>query len=92
MITLSHVQVDEISANCHEFYTGRTADETEKLRNSTMPRKVQIILDECAYCPIVEECKRLGTMINLDGDRIFLDGIFGGMTKAERKAEWEAGQ
>ncbi len=57
----------------------------DKWRMSTMERKQQEFKALCAECPVQVDCLRQGQWVNMDNDRVYLDGIFGGLTQSERK-------
>lgn len=64
-------------------------DKRDKWRMTGMESKVEGFIDSfCSRCPnrLAEFCEAQGSWVNLDGQRVFLDGIFGGYTRAEREA------
>ena len=74
---------------CHPAANGQDPTRLEKRRTSTMESKVEAYIDEfCSKCPNrqAEFCESQGWWRNFDGNIVFLEGIFGGYTEAERKA------
>jgi Transcription factor WhiB len=77
--------------NCHPSHPARKAEGMdlpmiEALVYSNLASKVERVKSWCESCPKRAECRRQGTWINEDGKRVFGEGIFGGLTQAERKA------
>lgn len=78
--------------NCHPEHPSRKAEGLtlvmiDSLVSSTLASKVERVKGWCADCPIKAKCRKQGTWINEDGKRVFGEGIFGGLTQAERKAQ-----
>jgi hypothetical protein len=78
-----------ITIPCHPSALGKTIQEIDKWRTSGMERKqAEFIAQACDNCPldVKRACVKQGTYINLDNERIFCDGIFGGLTEASRRS------
>lgn len=76
--------------NCHPTHPARMAEgldirAIDGLVSSTLASKVERVKGWCESCPIKSECRKQGTWINEDNKRVFGEGIFGGLTQAERK-------
>ena len=74
-----------LNPNCTPAATGLTIEFIDKWRMSGMERKQAEFKALCADCPIQRDCLRQGQYVNMDNERMYLDGIFGGLTAAERK-------
>jgi hypothetical protein len=77
--------------NCHPEHPARKAEgltivQIDGLVSSSLASKVERVKGWCEACPGRMACRRQGTWINEDGKRVFGEGIFGGLTQAERKA------
>jgi hypothetical protein len=75
------------TAPCSPAASGLPQEKIDKWRTSGMENKVEGFIDSfCSACPnrLAEFCEAQGSWTNLDGQRVFLDGIFGGYTQAER--------
>lgn len=70
---------------CSPESTGLDIQAIDKWRMSGMERKIAGFKALCADCPISADCLRQGQFVNMDNDRVYLDGIFGGLTQSERK-------
>lgn len=74
---------------CSPEATGLPIETLDKWRCTTMPRKIDKWTgDFCSACPnrVAAFCESQGWWTNLDGNLVFLDGIFGGYTQSEREA------
>ncbi len=74
-----------ITPLCHPSVLNMPIEQIDKWRMSGMERKITEFKALCVECPISGDCLRQGQFVNMDNDRIYLDGIFGGLTAAERK-------
>lgn len=70
---------------CTPDALGMKIEKIDKWRMSGMERKQAEFKALCAECPAQVECAKQGQWTNLDGERVYLDGIFGGLTDNERK-------
>jgi hypothetical protein len=73
---------------CHPESLGKTINEIDKWRMSGMERKqAEFVAQACDNCPadIKRACVKQGTYVNLDNERVWLEGIFGGLTVEQRK-------
>lgn len=72
---------------CSPEMSGLSQDKLDKWRMTTMDRKIDEWTERfCSQCPnrTAEFCESQGWWRNFDGNIVFLDGIFGGYTQAER--------
>lgn len=74
-----------ITPLCHPSVLGMDIEKIDKWRMSGMERKIAEFKALCVECPISADCMRQGQFVNMDNDRVYLDGIFGGLTQSERK-------
>jgi hypothetical protein len=78
-----------ITTPCHPDSLGFDIDFIDKWRMSSMGRKqAEFISQACDNCPadVKRACVKQGFWTNEDGKRIVLDGIFGGLTEAQRRS------
>jgi hypothetical protein len=75
-----------LTPNCHPVILDLDINFIDKWRMSGMERKQAEFKALCADCPVQGDCMKQGQYVNMDNERMYLDGIFGGMTQNERKA------
>jgi hypothetical protein len=68
---------------CSPAATGLTIVEIDKIRMSGMPAKIERAK---SWCPanVKAACERQGVWYNAEGNRVILDGVFGGKAQSER--------